>query len=519
VGFAIPDTERGSKAPLSRLVLFMAVALLASLAVVVDAFAHAELLGSKPRPGQVLERSPRAVVLTFDEAIDAEFVQLRVEDRAGRKIDRGEPYHPRGREELLAVRLAANLDGAYFARYRVISEDGHPVTKTTRFRVRPPEPPKEEEKKTERMAPGGAGGAGGGPAMPEREPEHEAAGGQVTSTAFGVARGLGYLAMALAIGGVAFGLVAWLPALAAHAGGGSDWRAAATGFVRRLKLVVLGAVLLGLVATTLAIVLEAATALGVSFWSALDRNAIDAVSGTRVVEAWTARLGIWLVLGVLFVLALRPKRAPVLRRAALGAEGAVLAPTPSRPQILIVFAAVVALALTAPLAGHAGSTSPTALLVTTDTLHVLSMSVWLGGLVLLLYALFGAARKLPPTERTPLLADAVGRFSRLATVAVLVLLLTGIVQSIFLVESIDALFETAYGRLVLVKIVLFVGLMALGAYNQRRSLPRLRRLADGAEEPGRAGALLRRTVAFEVGFALIVLGFTSALVVTMPPGG
>jgi len=496
------------------------LALLASLAVAVDAFAHAELLGSKPKPGQVLERSPKAVVLTFEEGIDAEFVQLQVEDRSGREVVRGEPYHPGGREEVLAVRLAKNLDGAYVARYRVISEDGHPVMKTTRFRVNPPEPPREEKKPDEQMGSGGAGGAGGGPAMKEQEPaEHEAASGQVTSIAFGVARGLGYLAMALAIGGVAFALVAWLPALGAQAGGGSEWRAAATGFVKRLKFVVLGAVLLGLVATALAIVLEAATALGVSFWSALDRSAIDAVSGTRVVEAWTARLGIWIVLGVLFTLALRPKRAPVLRRAALGAEGAVLAPTPSRPQILIVFAAVVALALTAPLAGHTGDTSPTALLIPSDTLHVLSMSVWLGGLVLLLYALFGAARKLPAGERTPLLADAVGRFSRVATIAVMVLLLTGIVQSIFLVESFSALVDTAYGRLVLVKIALFTALMALGAYNQRRSLPRLRQLADGAEEPGRGGALLRRAVAFEVGFALVVLGVTSALVVTQPPAG
>jgi copper transport protein len=59
-------------------------------------------------------------------------------------------------------------------------------------------------------------------------------------------------------------------------------------------------------------------------------------------------------------------------------------------------------------------------------------------------------------------------------------------------------------------------LVALGAYNRRRSLPRLRRLAAGGEEPGRAAALLRRAVAFEVAFILVVLGVTSVLVGTTP---
>jgi hypothetical protein len=63
------------------------------------------LLRSSPRDGQVLERSPRAVVLTFDEGIEAAFVRLRVQDSSGRGLDSGEPYHPQDRDEQLAVRL------------------------------------------------------------------------------------------------------------------------------------------------------------------------------------------------------------------------------------------------------------------------------------------------------------------------------------------------------------------------------------------------------------------------------
>jgi copper transport protein len=424
----------------------------------------------------------------------------------------------------VSVRLEPNLEGRIVASYRVISADGHPVTKRTAFRVRPPAPPPEEEpaEEEEEMAPAPAAGGGGEeePMAPAagaaEEEEHLAEAGPVTDTAFAAARGLGYVAMALAIGAVAFLLLAWLPALATQAGGGADWRAASERFAERMRRIVFGAVLLGLVITPLAIVLEAATALGVSFWSALDADAIDAVSETRVVQAWSVRWLVWLVLGVVLVLMLRPQRAPVLRRAALGATGTALGPSVPGRYVVAVVAAVLALVLTAPLAGHSGGYDPEALLIGTDVVHVLSMSTWLGGLVMLLLVLPAAARALSEVERTPLLSAATSRFSRMAMTAVSLLLLSGIIQSVVLIGSWEAVYDTAYGRLVLAKVALFLCLIGLGAYNQRRLLPRLRRQALEGTEPGAAAALLRRAVGMEVGFALVVLGVTSVLVVTQP---
>jgi copper transport protein len=161
------------------------------------------------------------------------------------------------------------------------------------------------------------------------------------------------------------------------------------------------------------------------------------------------------------------------------------------------------------MAGHAGTRSPNGVLISGDTLHVVSMSCWLGGLAVLLIVVPGAIRVLGPQDRTRLLAGVVGRFSRLATVAVALLLLSGIVQSVALVGSVPALVETAYGRLVLAKIALFLALIALGAYNQRRLLPRLFALAAGGREPGSTATVLRRSVALEVAFALIVLAVTA----------
>ena len=496
-----------------RLGVTVAAAMLGLAVFAAVALGHAKLLESSPETGQVLERSPRTVVLVFDEAIDAEFVQLQVRDNAGRRVDRAEPYHPAGREERLAVRLRSGLEGAYAASYRVISEDGHPVVKRIAFRVRPPMPANEREKRMEPAPPRGG-------SMPDAAAGHEdLATGGVTNAAFAVARGLGYLAIALAVGGLVFLFVAWLPALMEVAGGGSTWLNVSERFTRLLRRIVLGAALLGLMATAAAIVLEAATATGTSFWAALDLDAIDAVDDTRVVRAWVARLVVWLLIGVIAVVLLRPGRAPALQRAALGAVGTAPRSTLSRPQVLLVGGALVALALTAALAGHSATYSPSGLLVSTDTVHLLCVAAWLGGLAMLLLALPLAARPLPRRERTPLLAGVVGRFSLLAVVAVTGLLLAGIIQAIVLVGALNALVDTGYGRLVLAKIILLLGIVSLGAYNQRRLVPQFRTAAASGEEPGRAAALLRRSVVFEVGLALIAVGVTSVLVATEPASG
>jgi copper transport protein len=491
-----------------------AAALLVALALAATAVGHAELLRTDPRAGRTLERSPRAVVLTFSESIDPALVRLDVRDTRGRRVDRGGPFHPEGHEEVVAVALAPRLEGSFVARFRVISEDGHPVAKSLTFRVRPR--PRDEAQAAPPVQPSGTP-ASPAAAVPEDEMAHlDTGAGNVTDVAFAAARGLGYLAIALAIGGALFLFVVWLPGLAQVAGGQHEWLGVSTTFARRLRLLLLGAVVMGLLASATSIVLEAATAAGISMWAALDRDVIDSVSSTRPVEAWSVRIIVWLLLGAFLLAALRPRRVPVLRPTVLGATGAVVGPAPRRLKVLVFGSLALGLAFTAPMAGHTGEHAPTGLLICTDTMHVLCMSAWLGGLVMLLIVLGLMARRLPGPEGTRLMAVVVRRFSILARFAVLLLLLTGVTQSVALVGSFGALVDTEYGLLVLAKIALLALLIGLGAFNQRWALPRLRQLAAGGEEPGRAAAILRQSVALEVGFALVVIAVTSMLVATEP---
>jgi copper transport protein len=169
------------------------------------------------------------------------------------------------------------------------------------------------------------------------------------------------------------------------------------------------------------------------------------------------------------------------------------------------------------LSGHAGTTSPEPLVVTSDSLHVLAMSAWAGGLVALLALLPTATGRLEPGDRTRLLAACLRRFSAMALASVAVLLASGTYQSILYLESLGDLTGSAFGRAILVKIGLIAALVGLGAVNLRRTRPGLERLAAEGAPPGGPGRLLRRAVAAEVALLVVVLGVTAALTSYPPP--
>ena len=141
------------------------------------------------------------------------------------------------------------------------------------------------------------------------------------------------------------------------------------------------------------------------------------------------------------------------------------------------------LLISPPLAGHAGTQSPKALLFPADVVHVTAMSLWLGGLATLAVAVPAAARRLEQPERGRLLGGTLSRFSGVALVAVAALAASGIVQAVVELGSVPALVETGYGRAVLAKVLLLGVLIGFGAANRRRLIPALTRAAAAASEP------------------------------------
>lgn len=456
---------------LHRLQLALAVLFSAMLLAPGAALAHATLEGTSPPRGATVERQPGEVLFRFSEPVEGNFGAVRVYDAEGARVDEGDAFHPDGEGPELGVHLGAGLaDGSYTATYRVVSADGHIVSGGYVFSVgKAGKAPRETV--AELVAGGGSGG--------------------LTGIGMGIARGVQYAALALALGALAFLLLAWGPARRLVEGEGDGWRRAGRAFERRLRLVLLAAALLGAISALAAILFGAAQAAGIPAGSALDSTVLREELGTRFGTVWGIAALAWVLLGA-------------------GALPALRHPSPWRVAPLLVPLAFVA--LEPALSGHPSTQPPVALLFPANVLHVVAMAIWVGGLASLVLILPTATRELGPPERSRLLAAVLARFSPLALACVAVILLTGLAQAYAYVRHLDNLVDTAYGRAVLIKFLLFAGaLIPLGAYNRHRSVPRLRRIAAGGEAPGRAGLLLRRALRGELALIVVVLGVTGAL--------
>jgi putative copper export protein len=138
--------------------------------------------------------------------------------------------------------------------------------------------------------------------------------------------------------------------------------------------------------------------------------------------------------------------------------------------------------------------------------HMTGASVWIGGLVAL--AVLGATLRLADDERDGFWSAALRRFSVVATVCVGVMILTGLWTAWIHVGPPRLLFHTLYGETLLVKLILVLILVGLGAVNQLWLLPRVNAMRAGGEEGSGLAVTLRHfrgVVAAEAVVGLLVL--------------
>jgi copper transport protein len=475
----------------------LAIALIGLALVPAAASAHARLEGTSPERGATVASEPARVVFRFDEPVEASFGAVRVFDTRGARADDGRLVRPGGDQRVAGTALRRGLaDGTYTATYRVISADGHPVSGGFTFSI---------------------GHAGAAPSKDIADLIAAGNAGKVTGVAFGATKALGYLAIALVLGGLGFLALVWRPALAQAAGAGEDWARAAGAFGARALTLVSTGLALGVLTSAVGLVLQGATAAGTSAWSAMDPSVVREVASTHAGTAWALRLGAWAVLAVVVGVVAGLRAMPAPPTAQLGATTPAVDRPPSKAVLAALGLPALFLAVTPALGGHASTQDPTWALFPLDVAHVLAMSAWLGGLVVVLACVPAATRPLAPADRSRLLAAVLVRFSAVALTAVGVLAVTGTTQAILEVRHIDALTGSAFGRSVLIKSGLLLALIGFGAVNRRRVVPALRRLAAAAASPGGPGRLLRLTLRSEVALVLVVLGVTGALTGYAPP--
>ncbi|HEX3875065.1 MAG TPA: CopD family protein [Solirubrobacteraceae bacterium] len=460
----------------------LACALGLMLVAPAGALAHAQLLGTVPQAGSTVARQPPLVIFEFNEQVGFTLGAVRVYNAQGDEVDNSDVAHPAGAGSKLGVGLKPGLpDGTYTATYSVISADTHVVTGGLVFDLGHP-----------------SDTSVGVSTLIARDKA-----GQVTTIAFSIVRGLDYVALALALGGLAFLWLAW--------GRATDVPdAAARAFTRRIERLLAVAVVVGILTGEFGILLEGASAAGVPLWSSLHGDILRTVLDDRFGLVWGSRTIVWVVLGVLLAATVGARRA----RERAGGPATQAPPVAVR---VIAGLGCLYVAMTPGLSSHPAVQSPVAVLLPADIIHVVAVSIWVGGVATLLLVLPPALRQLEPTQRTPILVTVVSRFSALALVCVIAITLTGGVQALVLVRTLHALVATAYGRAILIKVVLFVILVGFGALQRKRIIPGLERLALAGATPGAFGALLRRTLRREGLTMLGVFSVTAALIVYTPP--
>jgi putative copper resistance protein D len=285
-------------------------------------------------------------------------------------------------------------------------------------------------------------------------------------------RGLALCGQAVAIGGALFALLLLRPALA-------DGGAPRARLVRSLWLTALGAaVVAGAQMLSLGVQLSV---LG------------DAAGGWPIAEV--ARTSFF-----------RAGAVRILACAGLVMGCAALVRRPeTRLWWIALTALTVLLGVGSAWTSHAaGRLGPRAVLLVLDALHQLAAGVWIGGL---LHLTIAASSRAEAGWSGSLLK----RFSTVAFVSVVSLVLAGVGLTLAYVGSPGALFGTSYGSMILTKVAILGGVLLLGGAN----FFAVRRLPGGADV---SVPRLRRFVEVEFGLGATVL-FVAASLTSLPPAG
>lgn len=429
-----------------------------------SASAHAALVSSDPPAGAVLATQPAAVTLTFGEQVEVNDEAIQVFDDRFNRVDAGHVTSIGPGRLRIRVALRPGLaQGTYTVSWHASSADTHPVSGAFRFSVG-------HLSVVRGTMPGGGAN-------------------DLAGRLLGALRWTGYLGLVLGPGVLLIALALWPTGLA-------DRR------TRRLTLAGLSLLAVSTLGTML---LQGVWASGEpmsALWTAADK--LDTHS-RRFDQVYAVRSFLLLGFAVALVVALSRSMQVVTRsrRLLLGATTV----------------STVALLATWPPAGHSAVGGGSALAIAANLVHTFAMTVWLGGLVLILVSL-------RPAERADDLAVVLPRFSRLALVAVTTLVATGTFMAWREVGSVSALTATTFGRVLLVKLAGVLVLVLLGNVARLWVKRHLSGGMRGNGAPGASltgevlisgqGAFLRRGLIAEATIAFGVLAVTAALVVIAP---
>ncbi|HUB65006.1 MAG TPA: CopD family protein [Methylocella sp.] len=300
---------------------------------------------------------------------------------------------------------------------------------------------------------------------------------------FALIRAFATLGAAVIVGS---GVLIWYTRDALEPAGGSVWR-------RRVIFTVVVAAFVGAIATCLGAVAAAAAAADTKFFAVTMATIETFLFKTGVGRIAIVEIGCAIAVCIPAVLAwVTLKKSPVSNLALLAA------------------AEIAAVGLsTFPFNSHPVTLDQQVAGLLASIAHRLALAVWAGGLPALIM-LIGTGPV--PDDSRRLAAVVLRRFSQLATAAMAVLLVTGVLLTWYLVGNFPGMIGTVYGRLLLLKLALLGGVLFIASGLQRQLLPMLE--LKPSDSTFRSYA---NRVKFETGLAVLIIVIASDMAGLAPP--
>lgn len=476
------------------LVLLAAVALTPSAAV-----AHGKLASAAPAKDARLRAVPTELRLSFTEATELAFTRIELFGPDSQPVALGPVAFADGDAHRVVVAAihGALAEGSYTVAWQMTGDDGHPVRERYSFMIMPeasglPAPAAVAPAGPGARAPlpGEAAAAVTAPGQAPLPAAHHAPAALPGSASFDAGsplyvavRWLTFMALVAALGAVAFHFLVLGTLRRAREPG---WPMHARMSARAALLAAWAAALLGL-AAILRLLAQSYALQGAA--SAFDPAFVATMLG-RTTWGWG-----WMLQAA---------------GAAIAVAGFLAARRGRRAGWAVAALAMAAQVFTPALSGHAVAVPRLApLAVLADGLHVIGAGGWLGSLLFVVAVGIPVARGLPEGERGRGVADLVNAFSPTALVFAGIVAATGVFSAWLHLGAVSALWQSEYGRALLLKLGVLAVVMATAAYNWLRVRPALGK-SDGS-------ARIRRSATAELAIGVVVLLVTAVLVATPPP--
>lgn len=393
--------------------LFAAAGLVPRASAAAAPLPHAALLSSEPAAGATTLVAPSRIRLVFSEPVEATMSGITIAGPGGGRFDLAVSTDPHDVHALIGIPPALQ-PGAYTVRWRVVSADGHRVDGAFTFTFNgAPGQSAAAASLPNANTPGGPGGA-----------TIQSVTSRTTNPDSGFVAALGRrpqvpvlravaITFLLSLAGLSL-LIATLPISGA----------------RPMRLALILSVLATVsLAAHLIVWSSTAVGRGHSMLDAISLAAAATPGALEIARVALAFLAFW---------------ALSLAR---------------RPGLAALFAGVAVLITGA--SGHPAVTDPL-IAIPAKSIHLAAAAIWLGGLLWIMTAERHGARYVEGTRT----------ISSLALAAVIIVVATGVLQSVLFLPRLAALTDSTYGRLILAKSAGLLVLVFFGAFH-RRIVPRL----------------------------------------------